>query len=89
MHIWAWFCDLQSERMLAEGAVQPLTSMQIMAWSEMNLIPLRQWEFRAIRRLDVEYRVHSAKVTKRERDRAKNKPTVGSNVGSTIGFHRG
>lgn len=88
-YIWDWFMDLTSERHFEEGVPLPLTSWQIEAWARLNLVHLRYWEYRAIRRLDAEFRADAIKAANDRARAAKTKHDASRQIGATIGMSGG
>lgn len=88
-YLWDWFMDLTAERHFEEGVPLPLTSQQIESWARMNRVSLRLWEYRALRRLDAEFRADAIKVANDRARAAANKQKASSSVGMTIGMGGG
>lgn len=54
--VWEWFCELSNSRSFNMSGPNPISDLDIYAWSVNTGHRLRLWELVAIRRLDTLYR---------------------------------
>ena len=51
-YLWDWFIELHSARASSGFGIQPISYLEIKAWSQLNQIHLTPWELHALKRLD-------------------------------------
>lgn len=53
-HVWMWFHELCDTRQIEgmSGLHQPISNVEILAWSELNAQPIAAHEYRLLRALD-------------------------------------
>ena len=73
-HIWVWFWEVALTRGSNGFAPNPLSPIDIWAWSQLNGLTLRPWEVRALHMLDQAFLKEQSKSgRKREDDKSGNR----------------
>lgn len=71
VHVWNWFCQLDSARGSNGWGPSSLSYADIVAWGQVTGTAIEPWEVRAIFRLDAAYFEHKVGPEARIRDKAK------------------
>lgn len=54
-HVWNWFLDLNSSRVITQNGQAMISYSELLAWQELTLEKLKRWEVKAIKALDWAY----------------------------------